>query len=164
MALDKLVDSSQLDADLTTIANAIRTKGGTSAQLAFPDGMADAIAAIPSGGGDSNVLTFSFVPASYNEQIQFDISDTFDVSTLRTCCFSAIDFVLADSYEGAVTFAGFSVSGYRNTGYSFHYEANGTQDVNTASSFSGNYFKPSFSGGSWQVGTTYKAAVVGVLK
>lgn len=37
------------DSSLTTIANAIRTKGGTSAQLAFPDGFAAAIAAIPSG-------------------------------------------------------------------------------------------------------------------
>lgn len=37
-------------ADLTSIANAIRTKGGTSAQLAFPQGFADAIAAIPTGG------------------------------------------------------------------------------------------------------------------
>lgn len=58
MALDKLVDSTQLDADLTTIANAIRTKGGTSEQLAFPNGMADAIAAIPSGegaGGNYNI-------------------------------------------------------------------------------------------------------------
>lgn len=53
MALDKLVDSTQLDADLTTVANAIRTKGGTSAQLAFPSGFASAIAAIPSGGGGS---------------------------------------------------------------------------------------------------------------
>lgn len=52
MALDKLVDSSQLDSDLTSVANAIRTKGGTSAQLAFPQGFADAIAAIPTGGGD----------------------------------------------------------------------------------------------------------------
>lgn len=50
MALDKLVDSTQLDADLTTIANAIRTKGGTSAQLSFPSGMAQAIADLPSGG------------------------------------------------------------------------------------------------------------------
>ena len=29
MAVDKLVDSTQLDADLTSVANAIRTKGGT---------------------------------------------------------------------------------------------------------------------------------------
>lgn len=50
MALDKLVDSTQLDADLTTVANAIRTKGGTSAQLSFPSGMAAAIADLPSGG------------------------------------------------------------------------------------------------------------------
>ena len=51
MALDKLVDSAQLDADLTTIANAIRTRGGTSDTLSFPSGMASAVLAIPSGGG-----------------------------------------------------------------------------------------------------------------
>ena len=51
MALDKLVDSTQLDADLTSVANAIRTKGGTSASLAFPADFVSAIAAIPSGGG-----------------------------------------------------------------------------------------------------------------
>lgn len=46
MALDKLVDSTQLDARLTSIANAIRTKGGTSARLSFPQGFVDAITAI----------------------------------------------------------------------------------------------------------------------
>lgn len=50
MALDKLVDSSQLDTDLTSVANAIRTKGGTSAQLAFPAGFVSAVQAIPTGG------------------------------------------------------------------------------------------------------------------
>lgn len=50
MAVDKLVDSTQLDADLTSVANAIRTKGGTSASLAFPSGFVSAIANIPSGG------------------------------------------------------------------------------------------------------------------
>lgn len=49
MALDKLVDSTQLDSDLTSVANAIRTKGGTSAQLAFPAGFVSAIGDIPSG-------------------------------------------------------------------------------------------------------------------
>ena len=51
MAVDKLVDSTQLDTDLTSVANAIRTKGGTSAQLAFPSGFVDAIDAIRTGGG-----------------------------------------------------------------------------------------------------------------
>ena len=51
MAVDKLVDSTQLDTDLTSVANAIRTKGGTSAQLAFPAGFVSAVEAIPSSGG-----------------------------------------------------------------------------------------------------------------
>lgn len=51
MSVDKLVDSTQLDADLTSVANAIRTKGGTSASLAFPAGFVQAIGDIPSGGG-----------------------------------------------------------------------------------------------------------------
>lgn len=56
MAIDKLVDSSQLDADLTSIANAIRAKGGTSAQLTFPNEFVTAINAI-SGGGGSTLVT-----------------------------------------------------------------------------------------------------------
>lgn len=48
MAYDKVVDSSVLNAGLTKIADAIRAKGGTSGQLAFPDGLA---AAIEAGGG-----------------------------------------------------------------------------------------------------------------
>ena len=36
--------------DLTSIANAIRTKGSTSEQLAFPTGFVSAIEALPSGG------------------------------------------------------------------------------------------------------------------
>ena len=50
MAVDKLVDSSQLDSDLTSVANAIRTKGGTSASLAFPSGFVSAIQNLSGGG------------------------------------------------------------------------------------------------------------------
>jgi len=49
MAVDKLVDSAQLDADLEDIADAIRAKGGTSASLAFPSGFVSAVQAIPTG-------------------------------------------------------------------------------------------------------------------
>lgn len=51
MSVDKLVDSTQLDADLTSVANAIRTKGGTSSPLVFPAGFVSAIQAIPTSGG-----------------------------------------------------------------------------------------------------------------
>ena len=60
MSVDKLVDSTQLDADLTSVANAIRTKGGTSAQLAFPADFVSAIAAIPSGGSGLIFVAGSF--------------------------------------------------------------------------------------------------------
>ena len=45
----KFVNADQLDADLTTVADAIRTKGGTSEQLAFPTEMVLAISAISTG-------------------------------------------------------------------------------------------------------------------
>lgn len=52
MALDALVDSTQLDSDLTSVANAIRAKSGGSGQLAFPSGFVSEIGDIPTGGGD----------------------------------------------------------------------------------------------------------------
>lgn len=51
MSIDKAVDSAQLNADLTSVANAIRTKGGTSASLAFPTGFVQAIGDIETGDG-----------------------------------------------------------------------------------------------------------------
>lgn len=59
MAVDKLVDSTQLDADLTSVANAIRAKGGTSAQMAFPAGFVSAVNAIPTGGGGNKPGTWN---------------------------------------------------------------------------------------------------------
>lgn len=53
---DYLVDGSSL----TAIANAIRTKGGTSAQLTFPQGFVDAIGAI-SGGGSAETVEITDV-------------------------------------------------------------------------------------------------------
>lgn len=56
------------DVNLTAIANAIRTKGGTSASLAFPAEFVTAINAISGGGGseayETKELTFASKPAS----------------------------------------------------------------------------------------------------
>ena len=51
MAYDKVIESSKLDSDLTSVADAIRSKGGTSEALAFPAGFVSAIEAIEAGGG-----------------------------------------------------------------------------------------------------------------
>lgn len=70
MAVDKLVDSTQLDADLTSVANAIRTKGGTSAQMAFPAGFVQAIGAISVGDPDAWIR-----PAEYPDYDAMNLSD-----------------------------------------------------------------------------------------
>lgn len=46
-----MADYKVTDTELSGIANAIRTKGGTSEQLVFPDGFTSAINGIPTGGG-----------------------------------------------------------------------------------------------------------------
>ena len=60
MAYDKVIDSSALDANLASIAEAIRTKGGTTDQLVFPAGFISAIEAIEAGG--SKFVAGSFTP------------------------------------------------------------------------------------------------------
>lgn len=57
MAVDKLVDSTELDTNLLAVANAIRTKGGTSGALQFPSEFIEAINNI--SGGGTNVKHFS---------------------------------------------------------------------------------------------------------
>lgn len=70
MALDKLVDSSQLDADLTSVANAIRTKGGTSAQLAFPSGFVSAVQAIETG--ETDYAKMAYIVQTYTGRLASD--------------------------------------------------------------------------------------------
>ena len=45
------------DTELTSVANAIRTKGGTNASLTFPNGFVSAIGNISGGGSSSNLST-----------------------------------------------------------------------------------------------------------
>lgn len=49
------------DTDLNAVADAIRTKGGTSGPLSFPQGFVDAIGAISGGGGGVAMERGSFI-------------------------------------------------------------------------------------------------------
>lgn len=51
MIINKIVNVTKLDEDLTDIADAIREKSGTSSTLDFPEDFVTAINAIPIGGG-----------------------------------------------------------------------------------------------------------------
>lgn len=50
MAYDKVIDSAALDADLKSVADAIREKGGTSGTMIFPAGFINAISSMKTGG------------------------------------------------------------------------------------------------------------------
>ena len=73
MAYDKVVDSAALDTQLTSIAAAIRAKTGGADSLVFPDGFAEAIAAIEAGGGGggagfaTGTLTFNESQSLYSD-------------------------------------------------------------------------------------------------
>lgn len=72
MAKDKAVDSASLDAGLKAIADAIREKAGTSDALAFPEGMAAAIAGIKAAGGLLICDAGVFEPATDTEDIEIE--------------------------------------------------------------------------------------------
>ena len=61
MAYDKVVDSAVLDAGLTSIADGIRAKGGTTDTMSFPDGMVNAIAAIETGSSAYESLAANLI-------------------------------------------------------------------------------------------------------
>lgn len=63
MALDKVIDSAKLDADLTSIADAIREKAGVSDSFVFPDGFIEAVSGISAGGGGENLYFGKMTPA-----------------------------------------------------------------------------------------------------
>lgn len=89
MAYDKVVDSSVLDAGLKQIADAIREKGGTSDNLAFPQAMADAIAAIEAGGDLPNGAFYighgSFTPAQKTQNYNiFTIEELRNIASQNT--------------------------------------------------------------------------------
>lgn len=81
MAVDKLVDSTQLDACCTAEANAIRAKTGSSAQIAYDwansKGFADAIAAISGGGGGiPHVEAVDYTPSVNTQSLSIPLSFT----------------------------------------------------------------------------------------
>ena len=60
-------------ADMTTVADAIREKGGTTAPLSFPAGMAKAVRDIPSGGTD---ISLGLTAARVGQTIKVKAVDT----------------------------------------------------------------------------------------
>ena len=62
-----MADYRATSTEFTAVADAIRTKGGTSAQLTWPNGFVSAVQAIPTGGGGVDWAgLFSFTTRNEN--------------------------------------------------------------------------------------------------
>lgn len=72
--------------DLTAIANAIRTKGGTTESLEFPDGFVSAIGDINAGSSGLTLLgSGTYTKTSASSQIQIPV--TWGTGTPKICYF-----------------------------------------------------------------------------
>lgn len=111
MAVDKLVDSTQLDTDLTSVANAIRTKGGTSAQLAFPAGFVSAIDAIPTGGGD------------------LDEIDDFTGGNILAITSHGTEYIQTDFYPPMGGYYGFKIQDSTSERFEHYWGASGESNI-----------------------------------
>ena len=124
MALDKLVDSSQLDTDLTSVANAIRTKGGTSGLLAFPKGFVDAVQAIETGGGSDPVFgLIAEIPVENGVAlISYDLSEVALSYGMLWAKYENVTHSSDYLYAGVVSSTGTpgDPSGYKVTSTSFN--------------------------------------------
>ena len=77
-------------ADMTTVADAIRERGGTTAPLSFPAGMAEAVRGIPSGECGIDVVITS------------NVTTVIDLRDVLSPAIGSDQFVFAvKSYKGA---------------------------------------------------------------
>lgn len=67
MAIDKAIDSTEFDSKLTTVADAIRTAGGTTEPMSFPSGMVEAISVLKSGSEAGGGAGFATGTLTFNE-------------------------------------------------------------------------------------------------
>lgn len=95
-----MADYLVTDTELTSVADAIRTKGGTSASLAFPTGFVDAIDAISTGGGG----------APEESDVNF-----YDYDGTRLFSYTAQDFSALTEMPATPTHSGLTSQGWNWT-------------------------------------------------
>ena len=104
MSADKLVDSTQLDSDLTSVANAIRAKSGGSSQLAFPSGFVSEIGNISGGYSVSAVF-------NQGENLVFTTDDLDDLKQYLVVTVTYADSSTETLADGAYTLSGTLTAG-----------------------------------------------------
>lgn len=141
MANYKVVDTEQLDADLTTVANAIRTASGSTGSMAFPSGFASALQNMKMVAEVHTVTIASDVTGakevtllSGNEFIKKHYNNEWFSVVLIANSPTASTGVVPFNYHGNRTLAG----AYEGVGFRYTSASNiGTQPLNATISAEG---------------------------
>lgn len=136
MATYKLVNADKLDADLASVADRIRSKGGTTSPIAFPDGFNTAVDAISTGvtvqvktgtvtgvSGTAKTVNLGFKPdavfftgtaPSYNTKIHAGVAFMeANVTSMDTYFVPSSTSYIFSTLTVAQTSTGFTVKGVR---------------------------------------------------
>lgn len=104
MAEYKVVNATQLDADMASVADTIRTKGGTTEELAWPEGFKSAIEGIESGGGHEveDALIAGTLTEYTNDRVTVIYQYTFaEKKNLQSVSFPNVEAVGQYAFSGA---------------------------------------------------------------
>lgn len=100
------------DTELTSVADAIRAKGGTSAQLTYPAEFVSAIQAIPTGGGDT--LAKRLLNGLSTDTADFAVPD--GVRQIRSYAFAYTSFGNITLPSSCTAISGNGFAYYKGTG------------------------------------------------
>lgn len=127
------------DTELTSIANAIRTKGGTNAQLTYPSGFVTAINNISTGGGAVEVAADLYAAnAGTKMQVTLDNNGSYyesnqdNSSNLYNFFASGTPYCMVANSAGNVLWKGFLMDfNYSSDGADYHVLTGGGIRIST---------------------------------
>lgn len=123
------MDYKVTDTELTSIANAIRTKGGTSEPLTFPNEFITAVQNIPTGGGTLQTKSKTYTPTASQQTESVQPDNGYDGLDKVNITVNAIDPNFIGSNVPRKSSADLTVSGKTVTAPSGYYSAQASKSV-----------------------------------
>ena len=125
-----MADYIATDTDLTAVANAIRTRGGTSSSLTFPTGFVTAIANIPGGGAPTlQTKSKSYTPTESAQSESITPDTGYDGLSEVDVSVGAISSTYVGSGVSRNDSSDLSASGATVTAPAGYYESNASASV-----------------------------------
>ena len=114
MAVDRAIDSTEFDSKLTTVADAIRTAGGTTEPMSFPSGMVSAISELKGGGVEpfTKIISGTITFAEATTAFQLPETENFLAAYFIRTDFWGVQDEISDQSAQEVLFASGQSFGY----------------------------------------------------